>query len=53
MSGAQNWNGNALTLKAKPTTTNRIAANAAVSGPPEMCASFAAIPSRRVVPVSP
>src|ERR671910_2646167 len=31
VSGAQNWNGNAETLNAKPTTTNRIDASAIAS----------------------
>src|SRR5438445_5475167 len=52
VSGAQNWNGKADTLKANPATTNRMAASArleALNGP----ANLAAIPVSRVVPVSP
>src|ERR671930_627942 len=33
VSGAQNWNGTALTLNANPATMNRIAASASVSCP--------------------
>src|ERR671922_1062779 len=33
VSGAQNWNGTALTLKPNPATTNRIAASTNVSCP--------------------
>src|SRR6266496_2085614 len=51
VSGAQNWNGKAETLKANPATTNRIAARARLEFPAEP-ASFDAITERRVDPVT-
>ena len=54
VSGAQNWNGNAETLNAKPTTTNRIAASAIGSWEGSSWPSAVAISSSRVFPpVSP
>ena len=54
VSGAQNWNGTALTLNANPATMNRIDANASVSRP---CGSGPAstrpISARFRLPVSP
>ena len=52
VSGAQNWNGNADTLNAKPPTTNRIAASASEEEPTGV-ARLAAMPASRVVPVTP
>jgi hypothetical protein len=52
VSGAQNWNGNAETLKANPTTTNRIAARARFVVP-EGVARRWAITVSRVEPVTP
>ena len=50
VSGAQNWNGKAETLNAKPTTTNRIAASANDSWPAAKPPSSAAICDSPVSP---
>src|SRR5947207_4953237 len=52
VSGAQNWNGNAETLKAKPATTNRMAARAMFELPTEVLRD-AAMPARSMVWVTP
>src|SRR5439155_20949739 len=54
VSGAQNWNGTALTLNANPATMNRIAASAIVARPEESDReSTAPIWDRSSDPVSP
>jgi hypothetical protein len=52
VSGAQNWNGKAETLKANPATTNRMAARARFDDPTDPDRDRA-MPSNRVVPVMP
>ena len=54
VSGAQNWNGTALTLNANPATMNRIAASTSVSCPARAGPQSAApISDRFSVPVTP
>src|SRR2546423_8785437 len=53
VSGAQKWNGTLDTLKANPATTNKMAASEMVSVHPCSPPSLAAIPARRVDPVTP
>ena len=53
VSGAQNWNGTALILKANPTTTKRMAALARVSFAPDSCCSPALTAASWRWPVSP
>src|SRR5439155_3035279 len=53
VSGAQNWNGTALILKANPTTTKRIAALARISFAPDSSSSPALTAASWRCPVSP
>ncbi len=51
VSGAQKWNGTALTLNANPTSDRKIAT--ATSGWSDAFVSYAEISESRVVPVTP